>query len=72
MEYLKPLLSRQLTNKWIDRAAYPDDNQFIRAYDSMHQRALAYQDIINLVDGASKRIADIEARVSQIEKVKGV
>lgn len=70
--YLKPLLSRQLTNKWLDPTKYPSNEEFIRAYDAMYGRALAYQEIIDLIDKSDVRIEEIKRQLEVGEKSYGI
>lgn len=70
--YLKPLLSLQLTNKWLDPTKYPSNEEFIRAYDAMYGRAIAYQEIIDLIDSSESRIEEIKRQLEITEKSYGI
>lgn len=44
----------------------------MRAYNQMHARAMAYKEIIDLVDTADRRIAEIKARMDSTIKNYGI
>ena len=66
--YLKPQLSQALTNKWLDPTKYPSDPEFIRAYNQAHARAMAYKEVIDLVEGADQRIEEIKRQLEVTNK----
>lgn len=58
-----------MTNKWLDPTKYSKDDEFIRAYNQMHARAMAYADIIKLVEEAEGRVQAIAKQIQLAEAV---
>lgn len=70
--YLKPLLSLQLTNKWLDPSLNEDDTIFRRKYTHAHARMTAYKDIIDLIENSGTRIEEIKRQLEVGEKNYGI
>ena len=70
--HLKPLLNLQLTNKWLDPLAYKTKEEFFDAYTHMHARAVAYQEVVDIVDRSAQKIEDIKKQIVLPEKPYGI
>lgn len=73
--FLKPLLKAQLSNKWLDPTKYNNNEDFIRAYNQMHARAMAYGEIINLIEEAPNMVETVKKQIeiqSAVRKTGGI
>jgi hypothetical protein len=55
-----------LTNKWLEPTAYKSNEEFMIAYNAMRGEALAFQKVIDLVEGAASRIEGIRKRMQTV------
>ena len=70
-DYLRPRLQEAFNNRWIDPNQVDENGQplfdtyeaFHKAYTEMRGKAVAYQEITNMIDGASAMVEQISKAI---------
>lgn len=55
-------------NKWLNPEDFKSFEEFHKAYTEERGRALAYQEIFNLLEGAEQRITDIRKQLDTLKR----